>query len=93
MLVQLDLKDSKQVLFANPCQRGLGFVHAQLCKDLSSLHQVSPSLLLMQIKQPTIFVPYSDQYWTAMSLNGQIIKLPEELETLLGQRRVPPAES
>ena len=56
MLLFASINESKQVIIADPSQRGLGFTHAQLFRDSSSVHQVSPNLLLFQIEHHPINV-------------------------------------
>ena len=83
MLLFVSAKESKQVIIADPSQRGLGFAHAQLFRDLSSVHQVSPNLLLFQIKQEPITderhwkeierdeeIHGKPTYWTTITTNG-----------------------
>ena len=96
MLLFASVKESKQVIIADPSQRGLGFTHAQLFRDLSSVHQVSPNLLLFQIMHD----PINDErdkeerkreveihgratYWTTITTNGQVKMLPKQLANLI----------
>ena len=90
MLLQTAFYESKQTIIVDPSQRGLGFVHAQLLRDLYSVHQVSPSLLLMQIRSDS----KNSLYWTSMHINGKIQALPQEFVELLGFTQcVSPAQS
>ena len=74
----------QQILQGDAGRRGLPFGHAQLFKDLASVHQVSADLLLMELFDNA---ERTASYWTTITLEGQIGNVPKELAKQLPQIR------